>query len=450
MSTVPLPTGFPLPAVHRDLAPYIRSPSHTHQTRQLLSAHLASLTSQPRITSASGSTDEFTRFLDLELGRGDGVRRQYLTALRAHAQAQRDHAAAVTVLQAATADDSDDEDGGDSGEGQDEQAWKESYLRTLRIRRAHNRLLILREGVAALSSTVPERDLKSAYTSPAPEAPPSLTTTHQEVTTNSADSDALRLELEKRIVSVASSIGGSPLPKRQGTKMQALQAVLEELSSWLEKKLSIPEPAEAGDQNISGEQNISARILLAYREYLAARKELLMVVGDTDASPPPLEEEEDMRPLGRLDTTPPEAMPVVLRLLAAAEHLVPLVRSQKALLSAGNQFSGAVAKGRGRVADLLQDGGGLAMEDPVSKAREKGEESVRTMAVAEKQAQGFTEEARKKLEEARKTAEEVDTLCGKKERRSAIPTRGGKKEEEEPKGLWGGLGGNVGVIGDGI
>jgi hypothetical protein len=450
MSAVPLPTGFPLPAVHRDLSPYIRPPSHIHQTRQLLSAHLASLTSQPRITSASGSTDEFTRFLDLELGRGDGVRRQYLTALRAHAQAQREHAAAISALQAATASDSDDEDGGDGREGLDEQAWKESYLRTLRIRRAHNRLLILREGVAALSSTVPERDLKSAYTSPAPEAPPSLTTTHQEVTTNSADSDALRLELEKRIVSVASSIGGPPLPKRQGTKMQALQAVLEELSSWLEKKLSIPDPGEVGDQNISGEQNISARILLAYREYLAARKELLMVVGDTDATPSPLEEEEDMRPLGRLDTTPPEAMPVVLRLLAAAEHLMPLVRSQKALLSAGNQFSGAVAKGRGRVADLLQDGGGLAMEDPVNKAREKGEESVRTMAVAEKQARGFTQEARRKLEEARKTAEEVDTLCGKKERRSAIPTRGGKKEEEESKGLWGGLGGNVGVIGDGI
>jgi hypothetical protein len=130
------------------LAAYVHPPAETYRTRSLLTTHLHGLAGQPRITSASGSSDEFRRFLELELGRHDpGVRKQYLSALRENMGAKREYAAAVAALAAAEEPDSssssgDDDGDGDGGEDGDEQqaerrdgGWKHVYVDVLRLRR---------------------------------------------------------------------------------------------------------------------------------------------------------------------------------------------------------------------------------------------------------------------------------------------------------------------------
>lgn len=464
MSAPPLPTNFPLPAVHKDLSPYIRPPSQTHQTRLLLSSHLASLTSQPRITSASGSNDEFTRFLDLELGRHAGIRRQYLTALRENAQARREHAAAVAALN--TPDDSDS----DSEQEETDAAWKADYLQTLQMRRQLSRLSVLREGVAALANSAAEHDLGAAYTHPAPEIPDELTTAGRKAAGGQEKvevDDSLVLQLKKEIITTSES-GFRELPRRRegGGRVKALEAVHAELMGWLEKALSVPEAAEtAGKQKrqTTGEEVVQG-VDAAYAAYLDSRTELLALLAGRDENPPPLPDEDeehaettrDLLNHHRLDVTPPLPAPQVLRVLAAAEHLLPLAHTQKSLLAAQNQHSSAVSGRRAKGADVFADGGGVSVEDPVSAAQGVGETVVRAMAVAEKAAEGHVKSAKERLEEAKKVADEVEVLCCGERKRRAIPVRGGggggrgEEGEEGQKGVWAGLGGGVGVIGDGI
>jgi len=103
-------------------------------------------------------------------------------------------------------------------------------------------------------------------------------------------------------------------------------------------------------------------------------------------------------------------------------------------------------------------GGELAESgDAVAAAKGHGEEAVRTVARAEKMAWEFVTAAMGKLQEAASTAEEVEELCkggGRRKVHRAIPVRhvkaGEDIESDGLMGVWGGLDGGVGVIGDGI
>ncbi|KAF8534406.1 hypothetical protein BDD12DRAFT_860559, partial [Trichophaea hybrida] len=432
-----------------------------HQTRHLLSSHLSSLASQPRITSASGSTDEFTRFLDLELGRYAGVRRQYLTALRENAQACREHAAAVAALHAEenTTDSDEDEE-----QAEEDTAWKDDYLKTLQIRKQLNRLSVLREGVAALANSAAEHDLATAYTHPAPDIPDELTTAGRktEAQEKVGVDDELVLQLEKKIVAASEEVFREVSQRREGGgRVRALEAVHTELMGWLEKALSVPEAAETvvKKRQTTGEEVVQGTDA-AYSAYLDSRTELLKLLAARDENPPPLpdedeelaEETRDLLQHHRLDVTPPLPAPQVLRVLAAAEHLLPLSHTQKSLMAAQNQHSSAVSGRRAKGADVFTDGGGVSVEDPVSAARGVGETAVRAMAMAEKAAEGHVASAKEQLEEAKKVADEVEVLCCGEKKKRAIPVRGGGEGggEEGQKGVWAGLGGGVGVIGDGI
>ncbi|KAA8895109.1 hypothetical protein FN846DRAFT_354280 [Sphaerosporella brunnea] len=485
MSGPPLPPSFPLPAVHKELSPFINPPAVTHTTRSTLSSHLHSLSQQPRISNASGSTDEFTRFLDLELSRQPGVRREYLAALRAHAEAKKEHAAAVAALHSASSSEAED---GDSAEESDEEeggdGWRHAYLEVLRIRRQINRLTVLREGVAALAGSTIERPpqgLVGAYPHPPPKVPDELRPTQKTgemlAAGQEGESEAeLVLRLQKRIVSAGEQLAAQAakvkeIRERQasqegeGDRVLALRAVQAELLAWLERALSVPATDEGrGEGGVGGSPKKAAKglddvveaIEAAYEQYLAARTELLVLVKDNNAVPTPLpgeqeERAEETRQLlaGRLDVAPPLPAPQVLRVLSAAEHLVPLVKTQKALLAAQNHHATSIATQKAELADLFP-----GAEDIGEAAKARGQEVVKTVAMAEKTAWGHVLSAQQKIEEAKKVANEVDELCGKKAppKKRAIPVRGQKQaqEEEVPRGIWGGLGGGVGVIGDGI
>ena len=595
----PMPDKFPLPAVYNHLAPYIRTATHTHQTRQLLAAHQAALAGQPRVASASGSDEEFARFLDLELprapgaspgGDGDGggdngVRRQYLTALRQHAQARREHAAAQQAVHdattpastatntAAAADDDDDDDdydgpddGGDASDGEHEGAepaggWMEAYLRTLRIRRQLNRLAVLREGVAALadgiatppspplpSHSLPNsqsgsaagpsdgvaRDLARAHPHPVPPVPEPLQMLLQARAATSATTatgpskdelleDALVLRLQKRIVAACHELSLPACPPQPedragggGGSDGAMQAVHDALVAWLTDAVSAPQAAVDGqssqptassaggsgtssgdsggvggsgsgdcESNNDSADEMAARIEQAYAGYLDARRELLTALleaeadgADEESSQPPIIDVQAppaaVRALldtQRLDvlTSSPRAFPPpqVLRVLAAAEHLLPLARAHRCLLAAHNHHASLVARARARCADAvaIADTGAVTdtSADPVAAAHARGEQAVRAMALAEKTTMEHVHAALARLQEARCTADAVGALCAgggapTKNPVRAIPVRASAATAATTdrdgggggKGVWAGLSGGVGVIGDGI
>jgi hypothetical protein len=466
-----MPPSFPLPAVHKELSPFIAAPSSVHQTRSLLSSHLHSLSTQPRITSASGSTDEFSRFLDLELSRQPGIRKDYLTALREHAAAKKEHAAALAALHSASSSEDEEDSEGEVEEG--EAGWKHAYLEVLRVRRQINRLSVLREGVAVLADSTIERPaqgIQGAYSQAPPKVPEELRPTAKtgEVAEEGENRAELVLRLQKRIVEAGEQLeieSGRVKALREqgggGDRALALGKVQEELLAWLEKATEVP-AAEEGDvvgQEKGKVKDVVRDIDSAYERYLYARTELLGLLRDVNAAPAPLPGEEQERAeatrqllAGRLDVAPPLPAPQVLRVLAAAEHLVPLVKTQKALLAAQNHHSNAVAKKREEMAQLFP-----GKKDVVEAAKTRGQEVVRTVALAEKEAWAHVVAGGQKLEEAKKAAVEVDELCagGKRpQKKKAIPVRGSRaqqqQEEEPPRGVWGALGGAVGVIGDGI
>jgi hypothetical protein len=455
---------FPLPAVQASLAPFIATPSSVHQTRALLTSHLSSLSTQPRITHASGSTDEFTRFLDLELSRTPGVRRDYLLALREHAAAKREHAAALAALHSASSSEDEESESEEEEEGA---GWKRDYLQVLRVRRQVNRLSVLREGVAALADSSIERPphgIQGAYPLPPPKVPEELRPAAK-TEVNAEGREVLVLRLQKRIVEAGEMLERETERVRElrergreeGDRRVALGKVQEELLAWLEKALAVPAAEEEdGDVLEKGRvKDVVKDIDAAYHRYLYARTELLELLRDVNTVPAPLpgedlERAEESRQLlaGRLDVAPPLPPPQVLRVLAAAEHLVPLVKTQKALLAAQNHHSNAVARKREELAQVFP-----GKEDVVETAKRRGQEVVRTLALAEKEAWASVVAGGQRLEEARKAAGEVEELCagGKRlPKKKAIPVRKQLQEEEPPRGVWGALGGAVGVIGDGI
>ncbi|KAI5844337.1 hypothetical protein BZA05DRAFT_174515 [Tricharina praecox] len=497
-SNPPLPPSFPLPAVHRELAAYVHPPAETHRTRSLLTTHLHHLAAQPRITSASGSADEFRRFLELELGRHDGVRKNYLAALRENVEAKREYAAAVAALAASEEGDSggDGEDDDDEEEaGREADGWKQAYVDVLRLRRQVGRLTVLREGVAALADASIERPpggLGGAYAEKPPEMPEALMPAGKAAEEAGkggveAGCEAVVLAVQRRIVEASEALAEETAKVGKlgnggfGRRMDGLRAVQTELLAWLEKALTheeVEETTAPTAEDIDMEKSSTAAatttstktiaevlqdIDAAYAGYLSARTELLEHMTDTlHTTAEPLssedaEQSEEIKELlaSRLDVSPPLPAPQVLRVLARCEHLLPLVRTQKSLLVAQNWAASSFARRRIELTELLPS----PDDDVILAANKKVEEVNTAMAAAEATAHGYNQHAIEQLRDAKIIAEELDTLCAggsrKKAKRRGIPVRGSggkfqQSEEEGPRGVWAGLGGGVGVIGDGI
>lgn len=476
----PLPASFPLPAVHTELSRHIAPPPTTHFTRTLLATHLAALAAQPRITAAVGTPDEFSRFLDLELGRTSGVRRAHLTAHRDLAIARKEHAAARAALNAELATSEEDEE-----EADQDPAWMRPYMDVHRIRRKLERLAILRGGLSMLAEMKGVGGkLAAAYPHRGPEVPDEVAAggAREEGAGDGGAEEALVLELEKRIVGAAERVRVDAAMVEElrglageGDRARGLRAVNDALVGWCHHMMEFGEEEAVGESPgrrrdsfmvapaKKSVDQMMAEIDEAYTAYLAARRDLLSILASREANPVPLAADdaaraEEARVLmaHRLDVAPPKPAPQVLRVLAAAEHLLPLARTQKALLAAQNHHSTSIARKRAAFSDKFSDGGGVAAgEDPVEVARRRGGEVVQVVDAAEKEARVCVKAAKGSFEEIGVVAEEVEELCegaGRKREKAkkAIPVKAGKVEVEPERGIWGKLGGGVGVIGDGI
>lgn len=508
-SKPPVPSSFPLPAVHNSLVPFIHPPSETLNIQQSVTQHLTNLAAEKRITDGSGSQDEFQRFLDFELGRkvsGIAVRKEYLMALRANHEAKKEYELAVCE------GEEDEEDEGEAEKTRQgtglEDGWREEYLNTLKLRRQHERLELLRVYLNTVSNPSPEDLIAEAavggFNEPPPAPPVQLTAQKPTTTVGSSNEEIMAgveqmiLRLEKEVVGIYDVLETEKIriqdlqegmrDNAQGSKKEALLRARDTLISWIEGQLvrttagGEPAPDEDDSMAVSEESDIQTAeqvvdiIHSTYREYLKSREQLVHVLASASSGiwDQPLVVD---RPSTIL--TPPPAMkkmvpaPPILQALTAMEHLLPLVKYQKSLLSQKTQLSAALSALQKRLLSLLEllfDQQSHPFPNITAATTSPSIEMVQSLTAASKSAsQAVYRAVNQKIVDAMKTLEGVEgvlleveslVIAPKKDKEvvSKIPMakkkkvkgRRGEEGETPEKGLWGALGGRVGVIGDGI
>lgn len=510
-SAPPLPPSFPLPVAYSSLSPFIHPVSETQQIRQLVTQHLTNLTAEKRITDGSGSRDEFRRFLDFELGRKGpdfAVRKEYLAALRANYEARREYEAIVCEGEEDEDEDEDEEVEQRQREARREDGWCEEYLNTLKLRRQHERLELLRVYLNTVSNPNPgdlaAEAAANGFNEPPPAPPIQLTAQKPTIGVGSSNEEVMAgveqmiLRLEKEVVGAYEVLETEKIRIRdlqegmrdgaKGGKKEALIRARDTLISWIERQLARTtaggEPGldEDGTKGVSEENEIRTaeqvvgRIHATYNEYLKSREELVHVLASASSNnwDQPLVVDEPTTAF-----TVPAVMrkaipaPSTLQVLTAMEHLLPLAKYQKSLLSQKTQLSTALSSHQKRLLSLLESILEQQSRPPPNIAAATTFPSIemtRYLAAASKStSQTVYRAVNKNIVDSRKTLQGVEDVLLEVERLviaprkdkevvSKIPTARRKKvrghrgdEEETPeKGLWGALGGGVGVIGDGI
>ncbi|KAL7268470.1 hypothetical protein RUND412_008910 [Rhizina undulata] len=511
--TPPLHPSFPLPAVHNALSPYINPSSTTLYQRQLVSAHIANLASEKRVTSNSGSTDEFQRFLALELGRAArGRRRELLEALREY------HSSKSEWEEAQQESENENDVKKKDSEAIDED-WKYEYLQTLKLRRQLQRITILREYLSAFTNgSLPAPPLQSASVGPPPEPPVELLQETQKGATavpsrgkgptaeGEAEMRIRKLEVavlklhselsreEKLLAEVREDITSrgeiGPLSKASDRKKIALARAREELIAWIEEKLSKTSPdappistlgiekkKEHTQEEINSVLEITTDIKSAYDSYLSSRTTLVQLLASAKASSAAaksltLPSSSDAGIPAPPGVSPLLPAPNILKVLVLTEELIPMVHAQKALLQCKNHLSLTGTSSRKKLLEMLN-----AQMAVVSKGAEKSplapspfDASVVSLTkalnreTAEKcdklhaEIREHVQVAEASLDIIEKAVTDIDVLAvAKKRAESRIPLvrKGGRRkmedgEEQEEASMWRKLAGDVGVIGDGI
>lgn len=474
----PLPPNFPLPAVHQALEPYLAPPSSTLQTRHLISTHLQSLISSPRVASASGNDLEFSRFLDHELSFHPSPHRDYLTALRAHsaARAEYNHLSSELTPEPELEPNQQKDDETDAA-----QEWKADYLIVQQLKLHEDRLKVLREGLSTLAESPALRPLHKAYEGPDPPLIPAELQPGV-IGGNSSSggfkkSDQLAEEkiLELQIRIAATKLRAKKEKKRakaaeerarrngitgEAAKRRGLMATQIELNNWLEEKLKSlsledSEIMSKGEspkkQRVPREPEITPeqmkeKIDRAYEEYLESRQNLLSLMTPIP-TPGPLKTEpspEDIKAMlsRRLYVPEPVPKPSMLAVIEAAEKVAPLKAAQKSTLAARNFFTSELRRA-------------AIVEDDDEELRK--DEADRMFTQMERESIVKLDHALQSLEAAKGVIKEVEELTGAPKEKRGIPvrSRGRTKVTEEDQagsggGIWAGLKGDVGVIGDGI
>ncbi|PUU74292.1 hypothetical protein B9Z19DRAFT_462624 [Tuber borchii] len=527
---------FPLPQVHSSLKPYIQTPSEATYIRQVVTQHLTNLSVEKRTTGGVGSRDEFRRFLDFELGRGAGgagnsrcIRKEYLEALREEAEARK----ALEAEDVETDPDDDDDDEEGEGEGREGNKWMGEYTSTLSLTRQFEKLEILQIYLRTFNDPAvleAEEKHKILFNDSPPNPPAELTAIIAARNSGSngpasgggstggimEDLSTRLLTLEKTILATHDSLqweserlrelqsdgqeGGGG--RRSGSKKEAFAQTRDALITWVESQLShtapidgldasvaaLSAPADGGGTEKTSLEDILSDINASYEEYLSARREVVEVlsaVTQTLTQPPapitttpPPHHESNPTTATTTTKTPPLAPPLppppILNVLSAVEQLIPLINSQKALLSQKTFFLSALASRQKSLLTTLEEkaddddsftiaaagarsGGSTASVQLAKRIADK--ETVR-MEKFEKEAAGCVRSAGGTLEDAYALLGEVERLVVRKkvekEGETKIPVRRkGKRrmpeeEVEVEKGFWGAIAGNVGVIGDGI
>ncbi|KAG0131253.1 hypothetical protein HOY82DRAFT_539486 [Tuber indicum] len=527
---------FPLPQVQSSLKPYIQTPSEATYIRQVVTQHLTNLSAEKRTTSSVGSRDEFRRFLDFELGRGGGVgnsrciRKEYLEALREEAEARK---ALEAEYVGSDPDDDEEEEEGMGGEEGNE--WIGEYTSTLSLTRQFEKLEILQVYLRTFNdpAVLETEDRHKILFNDSPPNPPAELTAAITARGSSngpvsaggnsggitEDLSSRLLTLEKAILSTHDSLqweserlrelqsnGQEGGGGRRGSKKEAFAQTRDALITWVESQLShtttidgpddsagFPAPAGGGEVTEAGKrtertslEDILSDIDAAYEEYLSARREvveILSAVTQTLTQPTPImppHPESTPTAVATATKTPPLTPPLppppILKVLSAVEQLIPLMNSQKALLSQKTFFLSALASRQKSLLTTLEekaDGNGT-FTIATTSARGGSSASVQlAKRMADKEAvrmEKFGKDVADCVRSASETLEDVYALLGEveglvirrkgkmEEGETKIPVRrkgkrralGEEAEAEVEKGFWGTIAGNVGVIGDGI
>lgn len=428
-------------------------------------------------------------------------------ALRANYEAKKEYEVAVRE------GEGDEEDEGEEAEKTRQEAgresgWQEEYLNTLKLRRQHERLELLRVYLNTVSNPSPEDLIAEAavggFHEPPPAPPVQLTAQKPTTTAGSSNEDIMAgveqmiLRLEKEVVGIYDVLETEKIRiqdlqegmrgNSQGNKKEALLRARDTLISWIEGQLvrttagGEPTPDEDDSMVVSEESDIQTAeqvvdiIHSTYREYLKSREQLVHVLASasSDIWDQPLVVD---RPF--ITLTLPPAMkkmvpaPPILQALTAMEHLLPLVQYQKSLLSQKTQLSAAMSTLQKRLLSLLEllfDQQSHPFPNITAATTSPSIEMVKSLTAASRSAsQSVYQAVNQKIVDAVKTLEGVEgvlleveslVIVPKKDKEvvSKIPMakkkkmkgRRGEEGEALEKGLWGALGGRVGVIGDGI
>lgn len=429
-------------------------------------------------------------------------------ALRANDEARKEYEAAVREGEEGEEENEDEAAEKMQQETGREDGWREEYLNTLKLRRQHERLELLRVYLNTVSNPSPE-DLAaeaavSGFSEPPPAPPVQLTAQNPTASVGNSNDEIMAgveqmiLRLEKEVVGVYELLEMEKIriqdlqegmgDNAQGNKKEALIRARDTLISWIEKQLvrttagGEPGPDEDGSMAVSEENDIQTAeqvvdiIHSAYGEYLKSREQLVHVLDSASSNTwdQPLVVDE-----GSAAFTLPSTMrkpfpaPPILQALTAMEHLLPLVKYQKSLLSQKTQLSAALSTHQKRLLSLLElllEQQSLPFPNIAAATTSPSIEVVQALTATSKSSlQTIYRAVNQNIVNARKTLEGVEgvlleverlVIAPKKDKEvvSKIPmakkkkTKGRRGEEGEApeKGLWGALGGGVGVIGDGI
>lgn len=431
-------------------------------------------------------------------------------ALRANYEARKEYE--VTVCEGEGEGDEDEDEDEETEKSRQEKGrengWREEYLNTLKLRRQHERLELLRVYLNTVSNPSPE-DLAAeaavgGFNEPPPAPPVQLAAQKPTASVGNSNEEIMAgvekmiLRLEKEVVEIYEVLETEKIriqdlqegmrDNAQGSKKEALIRARDTLISWIERQLvrttagGEPSPDEYGSLAVSEENDVQTAeqvvdtIRSTYREYLKSREQLVHILASASSSTwdQPLVVDKHS-----VSFTLPSTMkkvfpaPPILQALTAMEHLLPLVKYQKSLLSQKTQLSAALSTHQKRLLSLLE----LLLEQQshpfpniTAATTSPSIEMVQSLAAASKSSsQTVYRAVNKNIVNAGKTLDGVEGVLLEVERLVIVPKkdkevmskipmakkkkikgRRGEEGEALEKGLWGALGGGVGVIGDGI
>ena len=294
----------PLPEVAEALSPYIKSREDVTKIRQGLQNYLQSQLQTQGVSSSSlNVAASYGSELDSPPPRLTGVRKAYWRALQAHSAAQAKYDALKTEL-----DQLKHNKTAHSGnEGvRNANSIDESYIALLRQREKYRKLKVIDRALSEINSTdseTPTNNLDDIVKKKIGDLPTPPST--QPSFSRSPEVESKVMELKKAVVSTkrrAEQQGNSSTTNSaNGTndatpqaEIAGLQSALQELTSWMEDKLTLIASAEmeaqsAGDgqtpNGTSAKSPISTEDIEAlYEQYLDARQRLIHTVNDSPAA----------------------------------------------------------------------------------------------------------------------------------------------------------------------
>ncbi|TKA22919.1 hypothetical protein B0A50_07858, partial [Salinomyces thailandicus] len=299
----------PLPEVAEALSPFIKPRDKVARIRQALQAHVQQHTGSPNIPLTPINLtlpSEGGREIDPSSPALTGVRKAYLQALRAHAQAQQNYdAVRADIERLSTPSPSSNQENSEPPA-----SVNQSFIPLLRYREQHRKLQAIRRAFSAITAPAQDAttvDLEDLIKQKAGNLPPPPTAS-QPAFSEKPDVEARVLRLKKAVLATkrrvddASNLhSNTPASTEPGNEIAGLQAALNELTAWMETQLlligihdpSTPPPSELSTPTTTTAATTTTTTSAAnpttiqnlYKTYLTARTNLLLT---TTTNPPSL------------------------------------------------------------------------------------------------------------------------------------------------------------------